>query len=83
MLKACHKGGCGRERPPPAGGGVWGPSPEHFEKSHGFGCNLAHSRPQFLCPEICYFLLPSWYCVKLSAGKTFIKEVPDTRNGRT
>ena len=29
------------------------------------------------------FCFHQWYHVKLSAGKTLIKEVPDTRNGRT
>ena len=65
--KACC-GGMWEGSPTPAGG-VWGPPTENFENLHVFWCNLAHSRPHFLCPDICYFLLPSVYHVKLSAGK--------------
>ena len=74
---------CRRGFPPPAGG-CRGPPPENFEKLHGFWCNLSHSRPHFLCPDIYCFLLPSMVSCKIVSWKdSFIKEVPDTRNGRT
>ena len=61
-----------------------GPAPENLEKLHAFWCNLTYYRPHFLCPDICYFLLPSMaLCENVSWKDSLITEGPDTRNGRT